>query len=254
MDSAPVRLPDLETGLEKDSLATQAELQSSTDTEHSREIPVEAEKRDSLSSPDDSSDDEVSGIGNAPGSSPLAQTQTQQSTKSQSRQNNTSLRLQKTISLVRTKDSGIDPGPPPDGGWHACLQACLGHFIIFICWGSVNSFGLFETYYVTALDRPPSDIAWIGSVEIFCLFFIGSVSGRATDAGFLKITLWTGTFFLCLGVFMTSLGTQYWQILLAQGFCQGLGAGMLFCPTVALVSTYFQRNRALAIGFAASGR
>lgn len=163
-------------------------------------------------------------------------------------------RLQKTLSLIRTKDSQIDPGPPPDGGAKAILQAVLGHFIIFICWGSVNSFGVFQTYYTTALNESPSAISWIGSVQIFCLFFIGSISGRATDAGFLKITLWTGTVILLIGVFMTSLATEYWQVLLAQGVCQGLGAGMLFCPTIALVSTYFDKNRSVAIGFAASGR
>lgn len=31
--------------------------------------------------------------------------------------------------------------------------------------GFVNSFGVFQTYYVTALNRPPSDIAWVGSVQ-----------------------------------------------------------------------------------------
>jgi MFS family permease len=52
---------------------------------------------------------------------------------------------------------------------------------------------------------------------------------------------------------MTSLSNQYYQIFLAQGICTGLGAGMMFVPSIAIVSTYFEKNRAFAIGVGASG-
>lgn len=62
-----------------------------------------------------------------------------------------------------------------------------------------------------------------------------------------------GSLLIVLGTFTASLCTQYWQLLLAQGVCVGLGNGCLFCPSVALVSTYFARRRALAIGITACG-
>ena len=52
---------------------------------------------------------------------------------------------------------------------------------------------------------------------------------------------------------MTSLSTRYWQLFLAQGVCTGLGNGLLFCPALALISTYFSTKRSLAIGIVASG-
>lgn len=52
---------------------------------------------------------------------------------------------------------------------------------------------------------------------------------------------------------MTSLGTSYYQIFLAQGVVVGLGAGCLFVPSVAIVSTYFTSKRALMTGFTAAG-
>jgi len=52
---------------------------------------------------------------------------------------------------------------------------------------------------------------------------------------------------------MTSLCTKYWQLLLAQGIGNGLANGLIFCPTLGLASTYFHRNRAVAIGMVASG-
>ena len=52
---------------------------------------------------------------------------------------------------------------------------------------------------------------------------------------------------------MTSLAKEYYQIVLAQGLCTGLGAGMMFVPSIAIVSTYFVKNRSFAIGVGASG-
>lgn len=41
--------------------------------------------------------------------------------------------------------------------------------------------------------------------------------------------------------------------MLAQGFCIGLGGGMLFVPSVAILPTYFSTKIGLAIGLAAAG-
>lgn len=52
---------------------------------------------------------------------------------------------------------------------------------------------------------------------------------------------------------MTSLCTEYWQLFLAQGLGQGIGCGLMFCPTLALISTYFVKRRGIALGLTASG-
>lgn len=160
--------------------------------------------------------------------------------------------LSKVLSRT-TSHISIDPGPPPDGGASAWTQALMGHLIVFNTWGYINSFGVFQTYYVTALNHPPSDISWVGSVQIFLLFFVGTFSGRATDYGLFRLTFLIGSMFQLIGVFMTSLSTSYWQLFLAQGVCTGLGNGLIFCPALSLLSTYFSSKRSLAIGIAASG-
>lgn len=93
----------------------------------------------------------------------------------------------------------------------------------------------------------------VGSVQIFLLFFVGTFSGRATDYGLFRITFLIGSILQLVGVFMTSLSTKYWQLFLAQGICTGLGNGLIFCPALSLLSTYFSTKRSLAIGIAASG-
>jgi predicted MFS family arabinose efflux permease len=55
------------------------------------------------------------------------------------------------------------------------------------------------------------------------------------------------------GFMMLSLCKEFWQAMLAQGFCIGLGGGMLFVPSVAILPTYFSTKIGLAIGLAAAG-
>ncbi|TAQ84213.1 hypothetical protein B7494_g7469 [Chlorociboria aeruginascens] len=123
------------------------------------------------------------------------------------------------VRKVTTRSSWIDPGPPPDGGLNAWMQ----------------------------------DVSWIGSLQVFLLFFIGTFTGRLTDAGYFRSVFLVGTLVGTIGLFMTSLSITYWQLLLAQGVCCGIGNGCLFCPTLALLSTYFDKKKSLVMAIAAAG-
>ncbi|KAK4164652.1 major facilitator superfamily domain-containing protein [Cladorrhinum sp. PSN259] len=161
--------------------------------------------------------------------------------------------VSRVLTRQSTKKSNWDPGPPPDGGVKAWTAVFCAHLVITNTWGIINSFGVFQSYYTTALNRPPSDISWIGSIQIFLLFFIGTFTGRLTDAGYFRQVFAVGVIFQLVGVFCTSVAKTYWQVFLAQGVCMGLGNGCLFCPCIATVSTYFSKKRALALAIAACG-
>ncbi|KAI0836179.1 MFS general substrate transporter [Hypoxylon sp. FL0890] len=160
--------------------------------------------------------------------------------------------VSRVLSRISTKSSW-NPGPPPDGGKAAWLACLCGHFAVMNTWGFINSFGVFQTYYVSELGRPPSDVSWIGSIQVFLTFFIGTFTGRLTDAGFFRPVVICGTIFMTLGIFTTSVATQYWQLILSQGLCMGVGSGCIFCPAISTVSTYFNKKRSLAIGVTACG-
>ncbi|GME40967.1 BRCT domain-containing protein [Neofusicoccum parvum] len=142
---------------------------------------------------------------------------------------------------------------PPDGGLKAWLQVFAGHLTLICIWGYINSFGLFQAYYESEYNLPPSTISWIVSVQIFILNLFSSVSGRLFDAGYFRSTVITGMFLEVLAIFMTSISTKYWQIFLSQGLCGGIGISLVWCPTVSLVSTYFVKRRAVAISFVLCG-
>jgi len=121
--------------------------------------------------------------------------------------------------------------------------------------GLLNIYGIFQTYYENELlrDSSPSAIAWIGSAQSFCLMSVGVFIGPLYDAGYMRSLLVAGTLLVTLGFMMTSICYEYWQVLLAQGVCVGLGTSCLSIPMIALVPLYFTTRRARAMAIATVG-
>jgi MFS family permease len=121
--------------------------------------------------------------------------------------------------------------------------------------GILNTFGAYQTYYETGelFKSSSSDISWIGSLQSFLLLLVGTLTGPIYDRGYVTPLLWVGSITIVFGQMMLSLCHTYWQALLAQAFCIGMGAGCLFVPGVAILSTYFNSKIAFAVGIAASG-
>jgi MFS family permease len=140
-----------------------------------------------------------------------------------------------------------------DGGFTAWSQVFVSFLLVVNGFGYFSSFGLFESHWVEILGSPASFIAWVGSISLFLLFLLGSVSGPLMDRGHFRSVVTAGCAFQVLGAFSTSGVSSYWQLILAQGFVQGIGNGLLFTPCVALVSVYFTKNRAFALSLAACG-
>ena len=145
--------------------------------------------------------------------------------------------------------------PPPNGGLEAWLHVLGGFMLFFNTWGILTSFGVFQTYYESGelFQRPSSDISWIGSIQAFLVQFSGIASGPIYDRGYLRTLLVAGAFCIVFGHMMLSLATQYWQVVLAQGVCVGVGMGCLFVPCISVLPTYFSSRIGFAIGVASSG-
>ncbi|EAT92589.2 hypothetical protein SNOG_01094 [Parastagonospora nodorum SN15] len=121
--------------------------------------------------------------------------------------------------------------------------------------GFTLTYGAFQAYYRNTLLRneTPSAISWIGTVQAWLLIFIGVMSGPLFDLGYFRSMLIVGNFLVVFGIMMLSLSTTYWQVFLSQGLCMGLGAGLLYIPSLALVGVWFDKKRALALGIVMSG-
>lgn len=83
--------------------------------------------------------------------------------------------------------------------------------------------------------------------------FSGVFAGILLDLGFLRHILAIGCCFEVFGMLMTSFSTKYYQLLLAQGACIGMGSGMLLLTSLANLALYFEKKRMIAAGIVATG-
>ncbi|OLN81044.1 Riboflavin transporter MCH5-like protein 18 [Colletotrichum chlorophyti] len=147
------------------------------------------------------------------------------------------------------------PSSPRDGGLMAWLQVSSAFALYWNSLGLLNGFGAFQTYYERSVlsNESASAISWIGSVQVFFLMAGGVFLGPLYDMGYARSMLVVGTFLVVFGFMMTSISSQYYQFLLAQGFCVGIGSSCLYMPAITLVPAYFTTRRALAMGLATVG-
>ncbi|KAJ7851206.1 MFS general substrate transporter, partial [Mycena leptocephala] len=122
----------------------------------------------------------------------------------------------------------------PDGGFRAwavvvgplCLLLAPHHH----SFGYTTSWGIFQVYYQQTILRhsSPSQIAWIGSVQVMCLPTSSPIAhGPQYSAACLLIIA---------GTFLIPLCKVYWYFLLCQGFMIGPSTSWASNPLAAIRS------------------
>ncbi|KAJ7093491.1 major facilitator superfamily domain-containing protein [Mycena epipterygia] len=143
------------------------------------------------------------------------------------------------------------------GGLRAWATVAGAFLVQFCGFGYSTSFGVYQDFYTREYltQSSSSAISWIGSISGFLVISSGLVSGRLYDRGYFYFLVCGGTLLQCVSLFMLSLckPEQLYQIFLAQGIGAGLGAGILYVPSISVVSHYFKKRRALAMSIVASG-
>jgi MFS family permease len=132
-------------------------------------------------------------------------------------------------SLAATSDETIEHATsitvfsPGRTGW---LQVIVGFLVNFNTFGIIQSFGIFQPHYEVLLDSTPSTVAWIGSIHIFFVYFLGSFSGWLLDRGFYRSCLITGSCLQIVGLLVAGFSHNWW----------------LSFPTVTMIGMYFQNS------------
>ncbi|KTW27806.1 hypothetical protein T552_02245 [Pneumocystis carinii B80] len=142
-----------------------------------------------------------------------------------------------------------------DRGLECWLQALKAHLLIFVSWGIVNSFGIFQTYYKSTFlkDNSLSSIAWIGTVEGFSIILVSLLIGPIYDRGYIRPLIIIGSILIIFGMIMTSLSKKYYQFFIYQALCIGIGSGCVFIPSLGIITRYFDKKQSLAAGIITSG-
>lgn len=68
-----------------------------------------------------------------------------------------------------------------------------------------------------------------------------------------QLLLIGGSICFLFSIFMTSLCSEFYQIFLAQAFLLGISVSFLYCPAMATVSRYFNKNKGLTVGIIIGG-
>ncbi|KAK0226617.1 MFS general substrate transporter [Armillaria fumosa] len=148
-----------------------------------------------------------------------------------------------------------EPANPPEfieGTLQGWLTVCGASLVAMCTFGNIQSFGVYQAYYTQTLlaGSSPSKISWIGSVQLCLQFTIGIFSGKLFDQGYFHSLMISGTFLFLFSSFMLSLAKphEFYQFLLAQGLGMGMGMGCMFLPALSIMSHYFRKRRAVAMG------
>ena len=126
------------------------------------------------------------------------------------------------------------------------IYACLRGFPL--------CYGVFQNFYSNEYLKSESEssVAWIGTFQNFLVSMVSVLSGPVYDLGYYRFLVFSGCFLSTLGIMMASLSTQYYQLFLSH-MCNGIGSGLLYVPTLALIAQGHDKTRSLAMGIVAGG-
>ncbi|KAJ7313235.1 hypothetical protein JRQ81_004517 [Phrynocephalus forsythii] len=142
--------------------------------------------------------------------------------------------------------------PAPDGGWGwmVVFAAFVQTALVF---GVIRSSGVFFVEFVAYFQEPSSAVSWVMSLGVTVLHF-GSPVGSALSTHYgTRPVVMVGGFLAGLGLLGASFSVTLTHLYLSIGLCAGLGWALVFTPSMAAVSHYFEKRRTLAMGLAVSG-
>ncbi|KAJ2826021.1 hypothetical protein GGI24_003012, partial [Coemansia furcata] len=143
---------------------------------------------------------------------------------------------------------------PPDTKY-AWAVAAAAFCNLTTTMGTLNSYGVFQEYYLRELyaHESAAALAWISTLISFCMFTGAIFTGKLIDKFGFRVTCFSGALVCGAALILASFTNQVWQLVLTQGVMLGVGASLIFSPSMAIVAQWHVRHRVLATGIAVSG-
>jgi Sugar phosphate permease len=115
------------------------------------------------------------------------------------------------------------------------------------------SFGVFLPYLNEEFGFSRAVGSSIFSLRSVVLAFSLILAGRLVDKYDPRAVIFSGGVIAALGLLLSGFATEGWHLYLSYGLLIGLGDGVLYITCVAVISRWFIRKRALAIGIITTG-
>ncbi|RUS78430.1 hypothetical protein EGW08_013804 [Elysia chlorotica] len=159
-----------------------------------------------------------------------------------------------TDTPVKKQGSG-QPEPAlkaPDGGygWFVVLGSFLVQFLIG---GLGRSDGLFFLMFEASYNQSATLTAWPGAMADMLRLGMGPIASAICQRWSVRTCCMIGGLGLGLVQIVTAFSPSFSLVLVSNGALQGIARGLLYGPSLIIVTMYFDRRRSFATGISTSG-
>lgn len=156
-----------------------------------------------------------------------------------------------------TIESASEPtiNPPPNGGYGWVCTAATA-VINMHSWGFTAAYSVFLAHYLETDSIPGAtalEYAFVGGLSLTSLFLISPIATISVGKYGIRPTMLAGVLLETASMICASFASKIWHLFLTQGVLFGLGLGLLFIPTAAVIPQWFSSKRSLANGVALAG-
>ncbi|XP_060078190.1 monocarboxylate transporter 9-like [Ylistrum balloti] len=141
---------------------------------------------------------------------------------------------------------------PPDGGW-GWVVAFSALILNFLIDGICFSFGVFFPDFLSYFGGSNGKTQLISSVVNGTTFLLGPFAGAAIKKSNCRNVAIFGTILSSVGLFLSTFSPDLDVMILLYGVVVGVGFGLVFTPSIVIISYYFDKRRAFATGLAVCG-
>lgn len=135
-------------------------------------------------------------------------------------------------------------------GWIIVLA---GHLLITLDGMVLYSFGIFLPYLNEAFGLSTAVGSSFFSLRCVCMAFSFVFAGRLIDTHDARYLTFFGGLIGAFGFLLSAYAETTWELYLTYSVMVGIGDGFLYILPVTIISRWFIKKRALAIGIATAG-
>ncbi|XP_053576666.1 monocarboxylate transporter 2 [Bombina bombina] len=141
---------------------------------------------------------------------------------------------------------------PPDGGWG--WMVVVGAFISMgFSYAFSKAITVFYKEIQEYFDASYSEIAWISSMLLACMYAGGPVSSILVNRYGSRPVVMFGGLLSGIGMIIATFSTSIIQLYIFVGIVAGFGFSMNLQPSVIVIGKYFLKRRPMANGLAMAG-
>ncbi|CAJ0944946.1 unnamed protein product, partial [Mesorhabditis belari] len=140
----------------------------------------------------------------------------------------------------------------PDGGWGWAVV--LGAFLIHVISdGFIYSLGIVMDHLKEEFHSDNASAALVFSVLNAVYMASGVVATAIADRIGCQLTCAIGCLFSALGCLLSIWASSMLLVGVTIGVILGIGSGLMYCPAIVCMTTYFDKKRSLATGITVCG-